>query len=184
LISTLPQSRQLTLIALVTTKKGNEVEKADVNVFDDTASATLTLWGCTAPSAASWKASYTILLLSRPGFRNEGRPEILLNADTHVDVDPLMTDAYWLRGLAEKLTKREHVNPPFPEGGKNPLSPSSPTYRFLKRTPVFDIEAATTSETRIKFTLADLDELYFPSISYPPLHPLFSHLPNPQNNNH
>ena len=40
-----------------------------------------------------------------------------LTNSTHVDVDPCMIDAYWLRGYAQRLTKREHVNQPFPEGG-------------------------------------------------------------------
>ena len=35
-----------------------------------------------------------------------------------MDVDPFMIDAYWLRGHAQRLTKREHVNQPFPEGGR------------------------------------------------------------------
>lgn len=101
---------------LVLTKKGKEAEKVDVNVFDDTADAKLTLWGSVCPSSAYWKASYTILLITRPGLYSEGKPLLSLNTDTYVDVDPLMTDAYWLRGHAQRLTKREHVNPPFPKG--------------------------------------------------------------------
>lgn len=105
------------IIDAVTTKKGTQAEKIDVTVFDDTADATLTLWGCTAASAAPWKASYTILLLSYPGFKNDRRPTLSLNQDTHVEVDPLTTEAHWLRGHAQRLTKREHVNLPFPEDG-------------------------------------------------------------------
>jgi hypothetical protein len=51
-----------------------------------------------------------------------------------------MSDALWLRALAQRLTKIEHVNPPFPYG-------------------VFDIEAAETAEVRILYNLADIDEL-------------------------
>lgn len=105
------------MIEIVTTKKGNQTEKVDVHVFDDTADATLTLWGRTAGSASYWKTSYTILLLSNPGFRGDRRPTLSLNQGTYVDVDPCMDDAYWLRGYAQRLTKREHVNQPFPEGG-------------------------------------------------------------------
>ena len=102
---------------LVVTKKGKEAEKVDVNVFDDTADAKLTLWGPLCSSPAYWKTSYTILLITRPGLHGDGRPQLSLTNDTHVDVDPCMTDAYWLRGHAQRLTKREHVNQPFPEGG-------------------------------------------------------------------
>ena len=89
----------------------------DVNVFDDTADAKLTLWGSVCSSTVDWRPSYTIFLITRPGLYGDGRPLLSLNSDTYVDVDPLMTDAYWLRGHAQRLTKREHVNQPFPEGG-------------------------------------------------------------------
>lgn len=102
---------------LVLTKKGKEAEKVDVNVFDDTADAKLTLWGSVCSSSACWKASHKILLITRPGLYSDGKPLLSLNIDTYVDVDPLMTDAYWLRGHAQRLTKREHVNQPFPKGG-------------------------------------------------------------------
>lgn len=104
-------------VFLVVTKKGQEAEKVDVNVFDDTADAKLTLWGPHCSSPAYWKTSYTVLLITRPGLYGDGRPLLSLTNNTHVDVDPCMTDAYWLRGHAQRLTKREHVNQPFPEGG-------------------------------------------------------------------
>ena len=103
--------------ALVTTKKGVQTEKVDINIFDDTADATLTLWARTATSASLWKPSYTILLMTNPTFKGDRRPTLSLNQSTHVDVDPCMDDAYWLRGYAQKLTRREHVNEPFPDGG-------------------------------------------------------------------
>lgn len=51
-------------------------------------------------------------------MRAGGRPTLSLTQGTHVDVDPLMVDAYWLRANAQRLVRREHVNQPFPEGGK------------------------------------------------------------------
>ena len=100
---------------LVTTKRGTQAEKVEIHVFDDTADAILTLWGCICPSAAAWKPSYTVLLITQPDFKAERRPTLSLNDKTFVDIDPLMTDADWLRGYAQRLTKREHVNQPFPE---------------------------------------------------------------------
>ncbi len=109
-------------------------------MFDNTADATLILWGYLGTSAACWKPAYTILLLTYASFSGGRRPSLSLNKETYVDVDPLMTDAYWLRGHAERLTKRENVNQPFPTG-------------------IFDVDEAASAEIRILFTLADIDEL-------------------------
>lgn len=106
------------MASTVTTKKGNQTEKVDVNIFDDTADALLTLWSRTAASASYWKASYTVLLISNASFRADRRPTLSLAPCTYVDVDPCMDDAYWLRGYAQRLVKREHVNQPFPDDGK------------------------------------------------------------------
>ena len=67
-----------------------------------------------------------------------------------------MADAYWLRGYAQRLTKRDHVNQPFPENGRIVFETSESV--ILTRT-VFDIESAASSEMRILFTIADLDIL-------------------------
>lgn len=107
--------------SLVVTKKGKEAEKVDVNVFDDTADVKLILWGSLCFSTAFWKPSNTILFITRPGLYGEGKPQLSLTNDTYVDVDPCMTDAYWLRGHAQRLTKREHVNQAFPAGGMCPI---------------------------------------------------------------
>lgn len=104
-------------IILVVTKKGSSVEKVDINVFDHTSEATLTLWGSIASSASAWKASQTILLLTNAGFRDDRRGTILIESNTHVDVDPCMADASWLQDYAQRLIKREHVNLPFPTNG-------------------------------------------------------------------
>ena len=109
--------------SLVVTKKGKEAERVDVNVFDDTADVKLILWGSLCFSTAFWKPSNTILLITRPGLYGEGRPLLSLTNDTFVDVDPCMTDANWLRGHAQRLTKREHVNQPFPAGGMRLIWP-------------------------------------------------------------
>ncbi|KAH0559786.1 hypothetical protein GP486_003702 [Trichoglossum hirsutum] len=115
-------------------------EKVDVGIFDDTAEASLVLWGPIGASVAPWRASQTILLLTSPGFKIERRPQLSVTSMTHIDIDPLVRDAEWLRRAAQRLTKRESVNPAVPEG-------------------VFDIETVLNSERRTLFTLADLDEL-------------------------
>lgn len=123
----------------VTTKNGDTKELVNVGLFDDTAEATLTLWGPMCGSVQDWKASGTVLLITNPGWRDGAKPSISLNASTMVEVDPDVEDATWLKAFATRLTRREHVNPDFPED-------------------IFDFEALRFSQLRIKYTLADLDE--------------------------
>ena len=103
----------------MTNKKGTISELTNIGVFDDTAEASLTLWGSGTASAASWQPSHTVLLITNPGWKIDKKAWISLNANTHVDVDPYFSDAVWLRSFARRLTKREHINPRFPEGGKS-----------------------------------------------------------------
>ncbi|KAL8770645.1 MAG: hypothetical protein Q9209_003713 [Squamulea sp. 1 TL-2023] len=106
-----------------TAKKGDVLDVVNVIIFDDTCDATLALWGRVAKSAAHWKTSCTILLLSNPGFRNDKRPTLSIDSNTYVDVDPCMGEAEWLRAFAQRLTTREVVNVPFPEGGMDEQAP-------------------------------------------------------------
>ncbi|KAL8844949.1 MAG: hypothetical protein Q9205_001352 [Flavoplaca limonia] len=122
-----------------TTKRGEVVDVVNVMIFDDTRDAILALYGRIAASAAYWKPSHTILLLSNPGFRSDKRPTLTLNSNTYADVDPCMEEADWLRAFAQRLTTREVVNVPFPEG-------------------VFDVHAAINADVRVLFSLAELDE--------------------------
>ncbi|MCJ1398080.1 hypothetical protein MMC11_001277 [Xylographa trunciseda] len=123
----------------LTDKKGNPIEKVDINVFDDTFQATLTLWNHVTTSATSWKPSHTILLITSAAFRDGGRPGISMTSSTQVEVDPSIRDAQWLRAFAQRMTKKEHVNQPFPEN-------------------VFDVGTASTAQNRILFSIADIDE--------------------------
>jgi hypothetical protein len=125
---------------IVKNRNGASSELISISVFDDTGEASLTLFGAACSSASTWKPSYTVLLISNPGWRIDRSTNLTLNANTTVHVNPNMSDALWLRALAQRLTKTEHVNPPFPYG-------------------VFDIEAAETAEVRILYNLADIDEL-------------------------
>ncbi|KAF2259306.1 hypothetical protein CC78DRAFT_74412 [Lojkania enalia] len=122
-----------------TNRKGTTSDIISIGVFDDTAEASLTLYGPTCASASRWRPSYTILLISNPSWRIDRMAFLSLNANTRLDVDPDMNDAVWLRSFAQRLTKKEHVNPPFPDG-------------------VFDTEAAETASVRILYNLADIDE--------------------------
>ncbi|KAL8845854.1 MAG: hypothetical protein Q9198_011345 [Flavoplaca austrocitrina] len=123
----------------VTTKRGEVVDVVNVMIFDDTRDAILALYGRVAASAAYWKPSHTILLLSNPGSRSDKRPTLTLNSNTYADVDPCMEEADWLRAFAQRLTTREVVNVPFPEE-------------------VFDVHAAINADVRVLFSLAELDE--------------------------
>ena len=92
-------------------------ERQTLTLFDDTASAALTLWGSAAASAATWQPSRTVLLIERPGCHAERKDCVRLTADSLVYVDPDMRDAKWLRAFAQRRTIRDHVNPVFPETG-------------------------------------------------------------------
>jgi hypothetical protein len=110
----------------VTTKKGPQVEKADVHVFDHTSEAALTLWGYNIGAAGVWKPSHTVLLLTRARLATQRRATLGIGDGTWIDVDPAMRDAHWLREYAHGLKKREHVNPPFPTEGMRAAPPPSP----------------------------------------------------------
>ncbi|KAF2873590.1 hypothetical protein BDV95DRAFT_540811 [Massariosphaeria phaeospora] len=121
-----------------TNKNGTTSDLMSILVFDDTAEASLTLYGSICTSASSWQPSSTILLLSHPGWRIDRLAKLSLTANTRVDIDPDIADARWLRALAHRLNKKEHVNPSFP-------------------TAVFDTATAETAPVRILYTLAELD---------------------------
>jgi hypothetical protein len=133
-------------------------ELVDVGIFDDTGQACFTLTDAACSSASHWQPSHTVLLISKPlEWSLDKIPKLRMSSNTRVDVDPEMGDALWLRSLAQRLTKRDHVNPPFPEGGVS-------LQRFhddgTDTCLVFDIQAAETAPLRMLFTLADIDELY------------------------
>jgi len=145
----------------VVTKKGKPSESIHVGIFDDTGEATLTLWGSATSSVSDWEPSKTILLIANPRWKIDRKTWLSLNANTRVDIDPAFNDAVWLRAFAQRLTKKDHVNPPFPErrmyiDGPCTCNLNTDCGVFS----VFDIEAAESSEVRILYTLADIDELY------------------------
>ena len=94
--------------------------------------------------------------MTNPSFKGDRRPTLSLNQATQVDVDPCMDDAYWLRGYAQRLTKRDHVNEPFPDGGAR-LNSYIMVLKLMST--VFDIEGISEAEVKVLFTLADIDEL-------------------------
>ncbi|KAF2396773.1 hypothetical protein EJ06DRAFT_559428 [Trichodelitschia bisporula] len=122
-----------------TNKNGVSSEMVTVNVFDHTGEASLTVWNVITASAAEWTPSETVLLLSNPSLRVDKYTRLSLSARSLVDVDPAIPDADWLRKYAKRAIRREHVNPPWPEG-------------------VFDLEAAANSQNRVLFSFAFLDE--------------------------
>lgn len=94
-----------------------ESELINLHVFDDTAQASITLWGDALHSADSWVPSQTILLITRPQVKIDRRTYLSLNSSSLVDVDPDTDDARRLRKHAQSMKRREHVNPCCPEGG-------------------------------------------------------------------
>lgn len=108
-----------------------------MGIFDDTADATLTLYASLCKSATSFQPSKTILLISSPGWRIERTAKLSLNANSRIDIDPDTGDARRLRVLAQRLTKKEHINPPFP---------------------AIDISCYEESPVRALYSFADIDD--------------------------
>jgi hypothetical protein len=141
----------------VNTKKGDTSDVVKVMVFDDTGEATLSLWRSMADSAQSWTAGHTILLITCPGWRIDKKIWLSVTANTMFDVDPLIPDAFWLRGFSQRLTKREHPNPPFPTEGAMFFSW---LYPILTNSPsAFDFVEFSKSAKKVLFSFAELDEL-------------------------
>ena len=136
-----------------------EKDNIEMMVMDDTYEMILALWEALAASATTWKPSSTILLLTNPGYRAERNGKLCIHAETLLDVDPTMYDADWLRQHAQKLAKRDHVNPPFPENGMRASTSFRCQRGHAHAMTVFDVETAVNSDVRILFTLGDIDEL-------------------------
>lgn len=81
--------------------------------------------------------SKTVLLISIPGWRIDRIAKLSLNGNSRIDIDPNMGDARRLRALAQRLTKKEHVNPPFPD---------------------IDTSGYGDAAVRVLYTLADVDD--------------------------
>ncbi|KAF1829693.1 hypothetical protein BDW02DRAFT_509332 [Decorospora gaudefroyi] len=95
-------------------RNGTTSELLCLGIFDDTSDGVLTLYDSLCDSAATFTPSKTILLISNPGWRIERTAKLTLTGNSRIDVDPDMGDARVLRALAQRLTKKEHVNPAFP----------------------------------------------------------------------
>jgi hypothetical protein len=102
----------------VALKKLGPTDMVKVMVFDDTAEADLTLWGEMTISATTWIASETVLMITNPKWSLGGkRVNLSVNGNTIFDINPTIEDTEWLRGFAVRLTKKQHINPPFPYNG-------------------------------------------------------------------
>ena len=119
-------------------------ELIEVGLFDDTGEITLSLWREIGASAREWVASETILLITRPSFREStskwsSKPILGLTVQSMVDVDPSSEwpDAKWLRNWLKDLRKRDSVKQEVPEG-------------------VWDEQIA--AEDQVLFTLKDIDD--------------------------
>ncbi|KAI0179205.1 hypothetical protein GGR52DRAFT_588955 [Hypoxylon sp. FL1284] len=120
-------------------KREGTLDMIEVGVFDDTATTVLKLWGDKVASAKTWIPNQTVLLISRPAYKEYGKlTEIGLRHDSMVDVDPQFPDADWLRKRAKKLMKRESVSIPFPSD-------------------TWDIKLAMHGPGRTLFTIAEIE---------------------------
>lgn len=98
-------------------KDGEEVDLADVLLFDHTEEVRLKLWGEIIDSAKEWHVGKTVLLISNPsytlGFTNKG--DLGIKQSTMVEVEPDFPYATWLKKYAARLTKKESPVVEFPQ---------------------------------------------------------------------
>lgn len=94
-------------------RNGTTSELISLNIFDDTSEGLLTLYSSMCDSASQFAPYKTILLISNPGWRIGKIAKLTVTSDSRVDIDPDMGDARRLQAMAQRLTKREHINPPF-----------------------------------------------------------------------
>ncbi|KAL1797728.1 hypothetical protein ACET3X_004334 [Alternaria dauci] len=121
-------------------RNGTTSELISMGIFDDTADGQLTLYSSMCDSASLFIPSKTVLLISNPGWRIEKMAKLTLSGNSRIDVDPDMGDARRLRALAQKMTKKEHVNLPFPVADSL-------------------VEEFKTATVRALYTLADVDDV-------------------------
>ena len=120
-------------------KNGNTSDRISIGIFDGTADGYLTLYGSVSESASTWQPCHTVLLIANPGWYIDRTAKLSLNANTQLYVNPNMADARYIRALAQRLTKSEHVNPPFPSE-------------------IFDINEAENAAVKPLFKLSEIDE--------------------------
>lgn len=120
----------------VTKNDGGTSDLITIGIMDDTAEASFTLYGTLCNSSTTWSPSHTVLLIANPRCRVA---RLSLGADTQLHINPDLADARYLRAHSQRLRKKEHVNPSFPNE-------------------VFDVEAAETAVVRILFKLGEIDE--------------------------
>lgn len=118
-------------------RNGTTSELITLTIFDDTADASLTLYSTLCDSAPLFTPSHTVLLISSPGWRIEKTAKLSLNGNSRLDIDPDLSDARRLRSLAQRLTKKEHVNPAFPD--------------------IDGVKGYEDAAVRVLYTLADID---------------------------
>jgi hypothetical protein len=126
-------------VATVTNRNGTTSDLITAVVLDDSHEGYLTLYGSVSASASLWKPYETVLLIADPGWRIDKSAKLSLNANTQIFIDPSIAEARYLRALAQRLIKKEHVNPPFP---------------------CEDFSAAEAERSKIKvlYTLSEIDE--------------------------
>ncbi|KAJ5024156.1 hypothetical protein PSV08DRAFT_184774 [Bipolaris maydis] len=101
------------LTTLDMNRNGTTSELISLGIFDDTVDGLLTLYSSMCDSASLFTPFTTILLISNPSWRIDKTAKLTITSGSRVDIDPDMGDARRLRAMAQRLTKREHVNPLF-----------------------------------------------------------------------
>ena len=138
--------------ATAPSEKGQHVEKVDVGIADQSGEAILTMFGKMAHSGQRWTPFSTVLLVSRASWNLNSR--LSITSRTMIEVDPDIAEAEQLRKSA--ISANRHVNQPYPDNGTFIIRVQR---TWVTEIQVFDVEALELAPIKLKFTLADIDEL-------------------------
>jgi hypothetical protein len=123
--------------ASASSKAGTPTTTLPINISDQTAQTTLSLYSSLIPSVRTWTPSLTILLITSPGIRRSGSRNLSINSCTIIEIDPVIPEAESLRRWAQ----RENC----------PINEHFPTSLFD------DVDSIIQAPLRLQFTLASLD---------------------------
>ena len=125
-----------------------DVEFVDIDLHDETGSCVLRLWedkiNSTKHAGFHWKPNETILLITNPTRfeKKVGKQRTVYSGignSTLVEINPVFSDADWLRRWVSSGVKRERVGIPVPVG-------------------IWDLKSVVGGPARTLFTIAEVDE--------------------------
>lgn len=104
-------------------RRETTVDLAEIDVFDDSTTSVLKLWGDHAASAKSFVPNQTLLLISQPtchagatrGAREQDASELSVGYHSMIYVDPDTPQSRWMRSKITELSRKHSIVTKVPE---------------------------------------------------------------------